>query len=109
MVPISGYPAYLDAYVEQRVAEGASEAEARHEAGGIAADFLANGNDLADFIPDFSDPEELSETQRSQLYQGFVNARDIVNSGDDLDNRNKIADFAMDYSQALRRSGCLRK
>jgi len=112
LTPVSGYPAFLADYVKERVSQGISPEEARQEARGVATDILASGSTLADFVPDFPQPEAkgevgLSEAQRSQLYQGFVNARDIVNSGDGDGNRAEIANYALTYSEAIRDSGCI--
>jgi len=112
LTPVSGYPAFLADYVEKRVSQGISREEARQEARGVATDILASGRTLADFVPDFPQPKAkgevgLSEAQRDQLRQGFIKARDIVNSGDSDSNRAKIAKFALEYSEAIRKSGCI--
>ncbi len=115
LTPVSGYPdTRLADYVKERMSQEISEEEARQEARGVATDILASGRTFADFMPDFPQPEEkeevgLSEAQQDQLRQGFVNARDIVNSGDSDKNRAKIAGYALKYSKAIRKSGCIGK
>lgn len=114
ITPVSGYQDTLLAdYIDARMSEGIAEDEARREAQGVATNTLAGGNSLADFIPDFPQPQVEGETgltaeQRDQLRQGFVNARDIVNAGDSLINRREIANTAIAYAEAVRRSGCYR-